>query len=764
MPRSPEPQLVPRSQDPADSGSESSGGEDEGVYEVEAIRAARYDEEARAMRYFIKWKGYGEDEKTWEPIENLQNCLDLVKAFGEQQKANKRKLAEKKARLSVPPTSSTPVLNDPAARPSSPKDLSDDGVPLTELESRREKAKQKARDEGAPKFGGGRVESAVADKWEKKASAKKPRNSPVASTSRGLSAARSATKKRTNDDEVCPPSHGDPYSLVDEYTCQPASPPGKKPKQIKKLPRIAALPDSSSDDEESSDSAASGKGKATQSKRKSAPPAPPESPASLAKPEKPSSAPPVVKPVPVPVSSDPRLRKPTPVAQRAPSADALAAAPPPPPPIKTGPQGAWALPGLTKLMGKSFKKPPPPPPPVPLPAVNGAADSRGVGAAGPAPPSAMRQQVPVNGPSGGEQTAAHPAAHADAPPRVPTPVPPAHGASPAPPTGDGSEPAAAAQSPAVEQQKDDAAEKAAVQASARAQRIAGMESRLLKTPWCIANPIFEQEALPVACAESIPIDAHLARRLKGKGVAVLFNPSRDTDMSGEGLALGYLLTAMGANTPDSLAAVEAVFIHRHETYGQLDNLYVELVNLNSHVVEFFRFGGGEPVESVFAAGYLVIPTLAAIQRASAYERFCQTIRDIYARTCQLLVHPATLAHMRTKPNWFNICERMNNTAVDIIDRQDLRIESTFAAVEKTVLLQPSATWPPSIPQMDAARELDEIISHTTFVRSRDPAKYRRFFIVVDELRQEDVDLARRHGIEVATWQTLSDRIKESPFG
>lgn len=63
-----------------------------------------------------------------------------------------------------------------------------------------------------------------------------------------------------------------------------------------------------------------------------------------------------------------------------------------------------------------------------------------------------------------------------------------------------------------------------------------------------------------------------------------------------------------------------------------------------------------------------------------------------------------------------------------------------------------------------ARELDEIISHTTFVRSRDPAKYRRFFIVVDELRQEDVDLARKHGIEVATWQTLSDRIKESPFG
>ncbi|GAA5850356.1 hypothetical protein JCM8547_001844 [Rhodosporidiobolus lusitaniae] len=59
MPRSPEPH-----------GSDSSEeGEGEPEYTVEEIRASRWDDYSNSCRYLVKWEGYGEDEKTWEPVE-----------------------------------------------------------------------------------------------------------------------------------------------------------------------------------------------------------------------------------------------------------------------------------------------------------------------------------------------------------------------------------------------------------------------------------------------------------------------------------------------------------------------------------------------------------------------------------------------------------------------------------------------------------------------------------------------------------------------
>lgn len=49
------------------------------MYMVEKILKRK--KQGNKNLYFIKWKDWPDSTNTWEPIENLQSCLDLVENF-----------------------------------------------------------------------------------------------------------------------------------------------------------------------------------------------------------------------------------------------------------------------------------------------------------------------------------------------------------------------------------------------------------------------------------------------------------------------------------------------------------------------------------------------------------------------------------------------------------------------------------------------------------------------------------------------------------
>ncbi|CAL1356703.1 unnamed protein product [Linum trigynum] len=72
---------------------EQGGGQDErpklddGFFEIEAIRRKRVRK--GQLQYLIKWRGWPETANTWEPLENLQSCSDVIEAFEERMQSGK---------------------------------------------------------------------------------------------------------------------------------------------------------------------------------------------------------------------------------------------------------------------------------------------------------------------------------------------------------------------------------------------------------------------------------------------------------------------------------------------------------------------------------------------------------------------------------------------------------------------------------------------------------------------------------------------------
>ncbi|XVF56719.1 hypothetical protein PTKIN_Ptkin06aG0142700 [Pterospermum kingtungense] len=67
---------------------------DDDFFEIEAIRRKRVRK--GQLQYLIKWRGWPETANTWEPLENLQSCSDVIDAFEESLRSGKHNRKRKR--------------------------------------------------------------------------------------------------------------------------------------------------------------------------------------------------------------------------------------------------------------------------------------------------------------------------------------------------------------------------------------------------------------------------------------------------------------------------------------------------------------------------------------------------------------------------------------------------------------------------------------------------------------------------------------------
>ncbi|KAL5224237.1 hypothetical protein ABZP36_010876 [Zizania latifolia] len=86
----------------------------EGFYEIEDIRRRRLRK--GQLQYLVKWRGWPESANTWEPLENLRACSDIIDAF-EKRSRSPRSCRKRKRKITTTPVAGSNPSHGKRGRP-----------------------------------------------------------------------------------------------------------------------------------------------------------------------------------------------------------------------------------------------------------------------------------------------------------------------------------------------------------------------------------------------------------------------------------------------------------------------------------------------------------------------------------------------------------------------------------------------------------------------------------------------------------------------